>query len=63
MIYFIFISLVVGIITFKIARKMEWEERLTRKRKERKVAWDKTHKGVQYGKGVRKHNKHTKRKR
>ena len=63
MIYFIFISLVVGIITFKIARKMEWEERLIRKRKERKVEWDKKQKGISYGKRVRKHNKPPKRKK
>ena len=63
MIYFIFISLVVGIITFKYARKLLEGERIIRKRKERKIEWDKKQKGIRYGKRVRKHNKPPKRKR
>ena len=63
MIYFIFISLVVGIITFKYARKLLEGERIIRKRKERKIEWDKKQKGIRHGKRVRKHNKPPKRKR
>ena len=63
MVYFIFISLAVGIITFKFARKLQWEERLIKKRKERKTEWDKKQKGKLYGKRVRKRNKPPKRKR
>ena len=63
MVYFIFISLAVGIITFKFARKLLQEARLIRKRKERKVEWDKKQKGISYGKRVRKYNKPPKRKR
>ena len=63
MLYFIFISLVVGIVTYKYARKLQWEGRLRRKRKERKAEWDKKQKGKLYGKRVRKRNKPPKRKR
>ena len=63
MIYFIFISLVVGIIAFKYAGKLLEGERIIRKRKERKIEWDKKQKGIRYGKRVRKHNKPPKRKR
>ena len=63
MIYIIFISLLIGIIALKFAKKIQWEERLLRKRKERRVAWNKKQKGVQYGKGVRKRNKPPERKR
>ena len=63
MIYFIFISLAIGIATFKIAEKLQWEERLIRKRKERKVKWDKKQKEKSHGKRVRKRNKPPKRKR
>jgi len=57
MIYIIFASLVVGILALKFADKLLWEERFLRKRKERRVAWNKKQKGVQYGKGVRKRSK------
>ena len=54
MIEIIFISLAVGILIYKFADELKWEERLLRRKKERRVAWLKKQKGVQYGKGVRK---------
>ena len=63
MIYFIFIFLAIGIATFKIGDKLQWEERLIKKRKEGKVEWDKKQKGKPHGKRVRKRNKPPKRKR
>ena len=63
MIYFIFISLAIGIATFKIAEKLQWEERLIRKRKERKVKWDKKQKEKSHGKRTRRSNKPAKRKK
>ena len=63
MIYFILISLAVGILVYKIGDKLKWEGRLLRKKKERRKALLKKQKGVQYGKGVRKSNKHKQRKR
>ena len=59
----IFISLAVGILTYKFAEKLKWKERLLRRRKERKIDWDKKQKGTRYGKKVRKRNKPPKRKR
>ena len=58
-----FIILVVGIFIFKYARKLQEEARLIRKRKERKVEWDKKQKGIRNGNRVRKRNKPPKRKR
>lgn len=63
MIYFILISLAVGIVVYKIGDKLKWEGRFLRKKKERRTAWLKKQKGVQHGKGVRKSNKHKQRKR
>ena len=63
MIYFIFISLVIWIIIYTIAIKILEEERLIRKRKERKVEWDKKQKEKSYGNRVRKRNKPPKRKK
>lgn len=63
MLYFIFISLVVGIVTYKYAQKLQWEGRLRRKRKERKAGWNKKQKRKSHGKRVRKHNKPPKRKK
>ena len=63
MIYFILISLAVGILVYKIGDKLKWEGRFLRKKKERRVAWLKKQKGVQHGEGVRKSNKHKQRKR
>jgi len=61
---FIFIFLVVGIIVFRFARKLQWEDRLIRKRKERKKEWVKKQKqGSPHGKRVRRSNRNTKRKR
>ena len=63
MIYIIFTSLVVGILALKFARKLQWEEAFLRRKKERKIAWDKKQKGIRNGKKVRKRNKPPKRKR
>ena len=57
MIYIIFTSLVVGIFALKFAKKLKWEEAFLRRKKERKIAWNKKQKGTRYGKGVRKRNK------
>jgi len=62
MLYSIFIILVVGIIIYKIAVKLQWEGRLTRKRKERKIEWDKKQRD-HYGNRVQKRNKPPNRKR
>ena len=37
----IFISLAIGILIYNFADKLKWEERLLRRRKERKIAWAK----------------------
>ena len=63
MIEIIFISLVVGILIYNFADELKWEEQIIRRRKERKVKWDKKQKRKKYGKRVRKHNKPPKRKR
>ena len=63
MVYFIFISLAVGIITFKFARKLQRGEYLRRRRKENKERWKLKQKGKPHGKRVRKRNKPPKRKR
>tara|TARA_Y100000310_G_C20189848_1_gene581979 strand:+ start:424 stop:615 length:192 start_codon:yes stop_codon:yes gene_type:complete len=52
MIYFIFIALGVGIITFRFARKLQWSEYLRRRRKENKERWVKKEKEKPYGNGV-----------
>ena len=57
MVYVIFASLVVGIFALKFAKKLLWEEGKIKRRKERKIAWNKKQKGTRYGKGVRKRNK------
>ena len=55
---FIFIALAVGILTYKFAEKWQWEERLIRKRKERKIEWIKKQKQGKktYGNRFRKRN-------
>ena len=63
MIEIIFISLVVWILIYNFADELKWEEQIIRRRKERKVKWDKKQKRKTYGKRVRKHNKPPKRKR
>ena len=63
MIYIIFTSLVVGILSLKFERKLQWKEAILRRKKERKIDWDKKQKGTRYGKKVRKRNKPPKRKR
>ena len=63
MIYIVFVIMVVGIFALKFARKLLQEERLIRKRKERKVEWDKKQKRKSHGKRVHKRNKPPKRKR
>ena len=63
MIYFIFISLAVGILICRFADKLKWEERFLRKKRERREAWLKKQKGVRHGKGVRRSYKPPKRKR
>ena len=63
MIYIIFTSLVVGILALKFARKLQWKEAFLRRKKERKIAWNKKQKGIRNGKRVRKYNKLPKRKR
>ena len=63
MVYIVFISLAIGIFTYKIARKLLWEERFLRKRKERRIKWNQKQKGVQHGEGVRRGNKPPRRKR
>ena len=62
---FIFIALMVGILTYKFAEKWQWEERLIRKRKERKIEWVKKQKQGKkpYGNRLKKHNKPPKRKK
>jgi hypothetical protein len=57
MIYVIFASLGLGILALKFADKLLWEERKIRRRKERRIAWNKKQKGTRYGKGTRKRNK------
>ena len=57
MIEIIFISLAIGILIYNFADKLKWKERLLRRRKERKIAWDKKQKGIRNGKRVRKRNK------
>ena len=44
MIYFIFASLIVGIIALKIGKKQRWDDYILRRRKERKKEWDKKQK-------------------
>ena len=51
MIYGIFTFLVVGILALKFAKKLLWEEDKIKRRKERRVAWNKKQKGTRYGKG------------
>ena len=63
MIYIIFTSLVVGILALKFARKLQWEEAFLRRKKERKISWNKKQKGIRNGKRVHKRNKPPKRKR
>ena len=63
MAYVIFASLVVGILALKFAKKLLWEEGKIKRRKERKIAWNKKQKGIRNGKKVRKRNKPPKRKR
>ena len=63
MIYIIFTSLVVGILALKFARKLQWKEAFLRRKKERKIAWNKKQKGIRNGKRVRKRNNPPKRKR
>ena len=63
MIYIVFPSLVVGIFALKFARKLQWEEGFLRRKKRRKIAWNKKQKGIRNGKRVRKHNKPRKRKK
>tara|TARA_Y100001963_G_C6628610_1_gene375186 strand:+ start:157 stop:348 length:192 start_codon:yes stop_codon:yes gene_type:complete len=63
MVYIIFASLVVGIFALKFAKKIQWEEAFRRRKKARKVAWNKKQKGIRYDKGVRKRSKPPKRKR
>ena len=63
MIYIVFASLVVGILALKFARKLQWKEAFLRRKKERKIAWNKKQKGIRNGKRVRKYNKPPKRKR
>ena len=64
MIYSVFIILSVGIIIYKFADKLKWEERLLRNRKERRKEWlKKQKKRKPYGNRVRKHNKPPTRKR
>ena len=58
-----FIILLVGIILYKIARKIQWEEYIIRKRKERRVEWIKKQKGKSYGKKTYRRNKPPKRKK
>ena len=61
--YFIFIALVVGIITYKIAEKLQWDEYHRKKRKERRIAWNKKQKEKSHGKRTRRSNKPAKRKK
>ena len=63
MIYIIFASLAVGIFALKFAKKLQLEEAFRRRKKERKIAWNKKQKGIRNGKKVRKRNKPPKRKR
>ena len=63
MIYFIFIFLAIGIATFKIADKLQWEEYIRKRKKENKERWEAKQKGKPHGKRVRKRNKPPKRKR
>ncbi len=64
MIYSVFIILLVGILTYKFADKLKWEEYHIRRRKERRKEWIKKQKKRKpYGNKVRKHNKPPKRKR
>ena len=63
MIYIIFASLVVGILALKFADKLLWEERKIKRRKERRIAWNKKQKGIRNGKRVHRRNKPPKRKR
>jgi len=62
MLYSIFIILVVGIIIYKIAVKLQRGEYLARRRKERKIEWDKKQRN-HYGNRVHKRNKPPNRKR
>ena len=63
MIYGIFTFLVVGILALKFARKLRWEEGFRRRKKARKVAWNKKQKGIRNVKRVRKNSKPPARKR
>ena len=63
MIYFIFISLVVGIAIFKIAEKLQWEEYTRKRKKENKERWKAKQKGKPHGKRVRRNYKPPKGKR
>ena len=63
MIYIIFTSLVVGILALKFARKLQWKEAFLRRKKERKISWNKKQKGIRNGKRVHRRNKPPKRKR
>ena len=63
MIYIIFASLVVGILALKFAKKLQWEEAFRRRKKERKIAWNKKQKGIRNGKRVHKRNTPPNRKR
>ena len=63
MIYIIFASLVVGILALKFARNLQWKEAFNRRKKERKMAWNKKQKGIRNGKRVHRRNKPPKRKR
>jgi uncharacterized membrane-anchored protein YhcB (DUF1043 family) len=62
MLYSIFIILVLGIIIYKIAVKLQRGEYLARRRKERKIEWDKKQRD-HYGNRVQKRNKPPNRKR
>ena len=64
MIYSIFIILSVGILTYKFATKLKWEEQYIKRTKERRKKWlKKQNKRKPYGNKIRKRSKPPTRKR
>ena len=56
-----FMILLLGIVIYKIAVKIQWEEYLRKRKKENKERWTKKRKP--HGNRVQKHNKPPKRKK
>ena len=63
MVYAIFILFALGIVTYKIAKKVQRGEYLIRRKLQMKKRWELKQKGNLYGKAIHRNNKPPSRKR